>query len=870
MASTPLLGLSLPADGTTNWGTLVNTSITALLDSAVAGTTTLSSDADVTLTATTEATNQARQAVLLCTGSRAALRTITAPAQSKTYVIINATTGGFGVKIVGTGPTTGVTVPNGKVFMVAWNGSDFVAIGGGVVNLATDVIGTLPIANGGTGQITQQTAINALVGTQTANRVLRSDGTNSTLSQVALATDVTGILPVANGGTGQSTYTDGQLLIGNSTGNTLTKTTLTASTGISVTNGTGSITIANTAPDQTVVLTGAGATTTSGTYPNFTISSVNTTYGTATTTVNGLIKLGDGTVQATAANTVSADANRTYAIQLNGSGQAVVNVPWASGSGTITGVTATAPVASSGGTAPVISLQVGYGDSQNPYASKTANHVLAAPNGSAGLPTFRSLVAADITGTIPISSGGTNSTATPTAGGVAYGNGSAYAFTSAGTSGQVLTSSGAGAPTWSTPASAGVSSISFASTGLTPSTATTGAVTVGGTLGVANGGTNLSSYTLNGVLYASNTNVLASSSNFVFDGTNVGIGASTPSTYGKFVVGGTGSFTASLFSTSTTLSNKPTLEFRKTATGTTTGFGTNQIGRISFYSQSGPSGTTPTETAYITAEEYRVGNLGVPALKIATYAASVSAETNYVTLSTNGLDLYSGNSNGISYTGIQHVFTGDIVSPALTGTPTAPTAASGTNTTQVATTAFVQAAIPGARGQAFTSNGTFTIPTGVTALKITVVGGGGSANTIVGNAGGNSTVASGTQSITTITGGGGARGSGSAPAGAGAGGTATNGNLNIKGGNGIQINSTGGVGGSTLLSSSGTDSTGNVYGGGAGYPGGGCTPGYPGGGGGTAISWLTGLTPGGTLAVTVGAGGTGGYNGAAGVVIFEW
>ena len=43
-----------------------------------------------------------------------------------------------------------------------------------------------------------------------------------------------------------------------------------------------------------------------------------------------------------------------------------------------------------------VGLASGYGDSQNPYASKTANYVLAAPNGSAGAPTFRSLVAADI------------------------------------------------------------------------------------------------------------------------------------------------------------------------------------------------------------------------------------------------------------------------------------------------------------------------------------------------------------------------------------------------------------------------------------------------------------------------------------------
>jgi hypothetical protein len=52
------------------------------------------------------------------------------------------------------------------------------------------------------------------------------------------------ITPVANGGTGQTTYTNGQLLIGNTTGNTLTKATLTAGTGISITNGAGSISIA--------------------------------------------------------------------------------------------------------------------------------------------------------------------------------------------------------------------------------------------------------------------------------------------------------------------------------------------------------------------------------------------------------------------------------------------------------------------------------------------------------------------------------------------------------------------------------------------------------------------------------------------------
>ena len=69
----------------------------------------------------------------------------------------------------------------------------------------------------------------------------------NTSGQADLTTAVTGTLPVANGGTNQTTYTDGQLLIGNTTGNTLTKATLTAGSGISVTNGSGAITIAATA-----------------------------------------------------------------------------------------------------------------------------------------------------------------------------------------------------------------------------------------------------------------------------------------------------------------------------------------------------------------------------------------------------------------------------------------------------------------------------------------------------------------------------------------------------------------------------------------------------------------------------------------------
>ena len=62
----------------------------------------------------------------------------------------------------------------------------------------------------------------------------------------------------------------------------------------------------------------------------------------------------------------------------------------------VTNVGAISPVSSSGGSTPSIGLNSAYGDSQNPYASKTANHVLAAPNAASGFPSFRALVANDI------------------------------------------------------------------------------------------------------------------------------------------------------------------------------------------------------------------------------------------------------------------------------------------------------------------------------------------------------------------------------------------------------------------------------------------------------------------------------------------
>ena len=142
MAKTSLIGLTLPVQGTLSgqWGDTVNNAISQLVDVAVAGTQTITVDTDIDLTVT-EGTyastgltaNSSQYAVLLCTGARTAARNINTPKQSKTYVVINDTSGGFAITVRGgpTSPTTGVTVAAGTRAIIAWNGSDFVNVGGG-------------------------------------------------------------------------------------------------------------------------------------------------------------------------------------------------------------------------------------------------------------------------------------------------------------------------------------------------------------------------------------------------------------------------------------------------------------------------------------------------------------------------------------------------------------------------------------------------------------------------------------------------------------------------------------------------------------------------------------------------------------------
>jgi hypothetical protein len=258
---TTLLGLALPATGELSgtWGDTVNNYISTYIDAAVAGTQTITTD--TTLTRSTGASlgsTSSQYMVLLCSPASANI-TVTAPAASKTYVVIN-TSGTYTVTIRGAGPTTGVTIGVSDKALVAWNGSDFVRVGasaGGsntqvqfnssgnlagsanltfngttltAAGLAGPLTGTVGATTPTTGVFTTATAIAAA--TQDAVRLQgRAGGTSSyvaTVTPTTLTASRTVTLPdadinfatglaVAQGGTGAATFTANNVLLGNGT-----------------------------------------------------------------------------------------------------------------------------------------------------------------------------------------------------------------------------------------------------------------------------------------------------------------------------------------------------------------------------------------------------------------------------------------------------------------------------------------------------------------------------------------------------------------------------------------------------------------------------------------------------------------------------
>ena len=224
------------------------------------------------------------------------------------------------------------------------------------------------------------------------------------------------------------------------------------------------------------------------------VKDTSTTTGTGNITVSGSAPFGYRTFS----TVLSVADTFYYAIQ----GQSTAE--WEIGVGTYasTNQFARTTVLASSASNSAVSFSSG---TKNVFITLAATRTLQLD--SAGNPVF--------TGVLAIANGGTNTSATPTAGAIPYGTGTALGYSTAGTAGQVLTSGGTGAPTWTTATGTGTVTsvaVSGGSTGLTTSggpVTTSGTITLAGTLAATNGGTGLTSYTTGDVLYASAANTLS-------------------------------------------------------------------------------------------------------------------------------------------------------------------------------------------------------------------------------------------------------------------------------------------------------------------------------------------------------------------------
>ena len=225
MANTSLIGLTLPTTGTLSgtWGDTINNAISQIVDVAVAGTQTISTDADITLSVTTGSSsstgltgNSSQYAVILWTASGTATRYITAPAQSKTYVVINKTGSTQSIVIRGVGPTTGVTVAAGTRAIVAWDGTDFVNVGGGsAAGSNTQVQFNSSGAFGASSNLTWNGT--TLTSTGFGGPLNGTVGAGTPASGAFTTLSATTPVAVGSGGTGAATFTANNVLLGNGT-----------------------------------------------------------------------------------------------------------------------------------------------------------------------------------------------------------------------------------------------------------------------------------------------------------------------------------------------------------------------------------------------------------------------------------------------------------------------------------------------------------------------------------------------------------------------------------------------------------------------------------------------------------------------------
>jgi len=442
-----------------------------------------------------------------------------------------------------TGGTGQTTYTNGQLLIGNASGSlskSTLTAGSNVTITNGDGTITIAATSGGSGTVTSVDASGGTTGLTFSGGPITSSGTLT----------MAGTLDADNGGTGQTSYTNGQLLIGNSAGG-LTKATLTAGSGISITNGNGSITL-------TAAGSGLGDVTGPASATDNAVARFDGTTGkiiknTSDFIINGSNNVGiggttssDTKVNISGVLPVSA-AGYSYAFGNRGTVASTVNNP-------ATGVLSELNTQASGlsyivgtyyhfaakngalGSNSVVNNQVGYwaedftlgqavygyissvnvgankwglyfsGDAKNYFKGNVG---IGNGNDNPGS-------ALDVKGTIRLS--GSTSGYVGLAPAAAAGS-TTYTLPSAdGTSGQVLKTDGAGALSWTSVGGTGTVTsvnVSGGTTGLTTSggpVTGSGTITIAGTLGTANGGTNSTATpTAGGVAYGNGTALLYSS-----------------------------------------------------------------------------------------------------------------------------------------------------------------------------------------------------------------------------------------------------------------------------------------------------------------------------------------------------------------------
>ena len=272
------LKLALPTTGELSgtWGDTVNDNITKMVEEAITGVASLSTWVAnaMTITTTNGTTSSGRCALLDLSGTLSATGTLTLPTANKQYIIRNGTTGGYSVT-VGMASGATVSVPNGETVGVFTDGTDtkviitqitkslgiksnsstgitqFTGPGAGTTRVLTvpDADATLlttnaavTVAQGGTGATTltlnnvilgNGTSAPQFVAPGTSGNILTSNGTTWTSAAPAAISGLT----VAQGGTGATTLTANGVLIGNGT-SAITAVAPSTSGNVLMSNGT--------------------------------------------------------------------------------------------------------------------------------------------------------------------------------------------------------------------------------------------------------------------------------------------------------------------------------------------------------------------------------------------------------------------------------------------------------------------------------------------------------------------------------------------------------------------------------------------------------------------------------------------------------